>query len=138
MKSFGDNTMKLVDNFRDAQFSKPMKMQAQNRSSVVTMAAKKDDLPDESIGDWGSYDRNYVIGGNWKSNGDYEFANSFPKEVLNKATFDKKKVEVCVAPTDLHLTTVQKNISDDINVMAQDVSQYGRGAYTGNITADQL
>ena len=90
-------------------------------------------------GSWGDVDRNYVIGGNWKSNGDMEFVNSFPKEVLAKAKFDEKKVEVVVAPTDLHLASVQQELKDThVHVSAQDVSQFGRGAYTGNITADQL
>jgi len=104
------------------------------RSKVVLAALEK-----EMEGSWGDVDRNYVIGGNWKSNGDLEFINSFPKDVLAKAKFDSKKVEVVVAPTDLHLLSVQKELEKtDVNVAAQDVSQYGRGAYTGNITADQL
>jgi triosephosphate isomerase len=58
---------------------------------------------------------------------------------LAKAKFDPKNVEVVVAPTDLHLTTTQSKLAKtDVHVAAQDVSQYGRGAYTGNITADQL
>lgn len=104
------------------------------RSKVVLAALEK-----EMEGSWGDVDRNYVIGGNWKSNGDLEFINSFPKDVLAKAKFDSKKVEVVVAPTDLHLLSVQKELEKtDVSVAAQDVSQYGRGAYTGNITADQL
>ena len=64
-------------------------------------------LPEGSEGSWGSYDRQYVIGGNWKSNGDYAFATDFPKDVLKKAEFDTDKVQVIVAPTDLHLSTVK-------------------------------
>lgn len=107
---------------------------ATKRSRTVLMA-----LPEGAEGEWSNVDRNYVIGGNWKSNGDWEFINSFPKDVLNKAEFDKSKVEVVVAPTDLHLNTVKDHLSHGhVQPMAQDVSQYGRGAYTGNITADQL
>merc|ERR1719213_519223 len=47
-------------------------------------------------------------------------------------------MSVCVAPTDIHLTSVNNIVNDGINVMAQDVSQYPKGAYTGNVTADQL
>ena len=105
---------------------------APSRSRMVLAA-----LPEGAEGSWGDVDRNYVIGGNWKSNGDFDFVNSFPEEVLAKAEFDPKKVEVVVAPTDLHLTTAQSKLADtNVNVSAQDVSQYGRGAYTGNITAD--
>jgi len=67
-------------------------------------------LPEGTEGSWGDVDRNYVIGGNWKSNGDMEFVDSFPEEVLAKAKFDKSKVEVVIAPTDLHMTSVQKNL----------------------------
>jgi triosephosphate isomerase len=94
-------------------------------------------LPKDAEGSWGDVDRNYVIGGNWKSNGDMEFVDSFPEEVLAKAKFDEKKVEVVVAPTDLHLTSVQSKLaSSNVKVSSQDCSQYGRGAYTGNVTAD--
>ena len=110
------------------------RMQAKPRSRTVLAA-----LPEGAEGSWGDVDRNYVIGGNWKSNGDFDFVNSFPEEVLAKAEFDASKVEVVVAPTDLHLTTAKAKLEGtNVNVSAQDVSQYGRGAYTGNITADQL
>lgn len=96
-------------------------------------------LPKGSEGSWADVDRNYVIGGNWKSNGDMEFIDSFPEEVLAKVKFDPSKIEVVVAPTDLHIHSVKSKLgSSNVKVSAQDVSQYGRGAYTGNITADQL
>merc|ERR1711907_837346 len=66
--------------------------QSRPRSRTVLAA-----LPDGAEGEWGDVDRNYVIGGNWKSNGDFEFVNSFPEEVLAKAEFDASKVEVVVA-----------------------------------------
>lgn len=87
-------------------------------------------------GSWGDVKRDPVVGGNWKSNGDIDFVNSFPEKVLNESQFDAKKMTVCVAPTDIHLTSVKGKAKDDINVMAQDVSQYPKGAYTGNVTAD--
>lgn len=79
-----------------------------------------------------------MVGGNWKSNGDMDFVNSFPDKVLNKSEYDASKMSVCIAPTDIHLTSVNDKVKDHINVMAQDVSQYPKGAYTGNVTADQL
>lgn len=95
-------------------------------------------LPEGAEGSWGSYDRKYVIGGNWKSNGDVDFATKHITDNLNTAEFDTEKVEVVIAPTDIHLTTVKSLANKKINVSAQDLSQYGRGAYTGNVTADQL
>lgn len=95
-------------------------------------------LPEGAEGTWGSYDRKYLIGGNWKSNGDIDFATKHVTDVLNTCKFDNKNVEVVIAPTDIHLSTVKSLANKKIQVSAQDVSQYGRGAYTGNVTADQL
>jgi len=91
------------------------------------------DVPE---GSWGDAKRAPVVGGNWKSNGDRDFVNTFPDDVLNKSTFDSDKMTVCVAPTDIHLTLAKEKVQNNIHVMAQDVSQYGKGAYTGNVTAD--
>ena len=55
-------------------------------------------------GSWGDVKRQPVVGGNWKSNGDRDFVNSFPDNVLNTSTFDAEKMTVCVAPTDIHLS----------------------------------
>jgi triosephosphate isomerase len=105
----------------------------------VSMAA----LPEQAVGGWGElgyhdHPRKYMVGGNWKSNGDWEFANTFPQAVLNKAEFDPNLVDVLVAPTYIHLDAVKNNASKNISVSAQDVSEHKRGAFTGNITADQL
>ena len=59
------------------------------------------------IDDIGASERRVpVVGGNWKSNGDRDFISTFPKEVLNKSSWDSEKLEVCVAPTDIHLSEV--------------------------------
>jgi len=59
------------------------------------------------IDDIGASERRVpVVGGNWKSNGDRDFISTFPKEVLNKSSWDPEKLEVCVAPTDIHLSEV--------------------------------
>jgi triosephosphate isomerase len=128
-------SMSVKGNFQDATFGGARKAQPKTRYSrgFALMA-----LPEGAEGSWGDYDRKYVIGGNWKSNGDVDFATKHMTEVLNKAEFDTDKVEVVIAPTDIHLTTVKSLANKNINVSAQDLSQYGRGAFTGNITADQL
>lgn len=77
---------------------------APRRSGMVLAALPEG--ADGETGSWSEAERKYIVGGNWKSNGDFDFANTFPDEVLNKLSYDTKKVEVCVAPTDLHLTTV--------------------------------
>ena len=50
--------------------------------------------------------RKYLVGGNWKCNGTLDFAKKFPTDVLKPLIFDTKKVEVVVAPSTLHITTV--------------------------------
>jgi len=50
--------------------------------------------------------RRYLVGGNWKCNGTLDFAKTFPTKVLKPLAFDPSKVEVVVAPSTIHLTTV--------------------------------
>ena len=69
-------------------------------------------------GSWGDVSRQPVVGGNLKSNGDMAFVNSFPENVLNKSEFDASKMQVCVAPTDIHLHSVNEIVKDSVNVMA--------------------
>ena len=47
-------------------------------------------------------------------------------------------MDVVVAPTEIHLTEALRNVKNNIHVASQDVSQYGRGAFTGAVTADQI
>lgn len=82
--------------------------------------------------------RRYMVGGNWKCNGNLAFAKSFPKEVLNNLKFDPKKVDVVVAPTALHLSTVQANTSNNVNVATQNLSLTGDGAYTGEFSVGMI
>ena len=96
-------------------------------------------LPEHAEGSWGDVKpRKFLIGGNWKSNGDMKFVHSFPNEVLNAARFDPKLMDVVVAPTEIHLTKALTNVKNNIHVASQDVSQFGRGAFTGAVTADQI
>lgn len=137
---------KLIDNYQDMSMSASRKsvgggwtsgahvsafQRKHGRASRLVMMATPE-------GSWGDVKRQPVVGGNWKSNGDMDFVNSFPEKVLNASEYDAEKMSVCVAPTDIHLSGVKAQVKDHINVMAQDVSQYPKGAYTGNVTADQL
>lgn len=82
--------------------------------------------------------RKLLVGGNWKQNGTLKFAAEFPEKVLNKAKFDTNKVEVVVAPTALHLLTVKNAIKGPVQVSAQNISKFKNGAYTGEVSAEQL
>jgi len=47
--------------------------------------------------------RRYLVGGNWKCNGTVDFSKSFPTTVLKNLAFDQNRVEVVVAPNNLHI-----------------------------------
>ncbi len=80
--------------------------------------------------------RKYLVGGNWKCNGTLEFARKFPTEVLKPLVFDPSRVEVVVAPSNLHITTVQQALAgSNVQVSAQNTSLYNNGAYTGELSA---
>jgi len=50
--------------------------------------------------------RRYLVGGNWKCNGNLDFAKKFPADVLKPLQFNPSKVEVVVAPSTIHLLSV--------------------------------
>ena len=82
--------------------------------------------------------RKYIIGGNWKCNGTLSSINTLVNDTLNKAEFDTGKVEVVVAPVSIHIATVKALVKDTVKVAAQNMSQTGKGAFTGEISGDQL
>lgn len=83
--------------------------------------------------------RKLLVGGNWKQNGTLKFAIDFPQKVLVPIKFDSHKVEVVVAPTALHLLNTKNSLSgSNIQVSAQNCSFYKNGAYTGEVSAEQL
>ena len=55
--------------------------------------------------------------------------------VPHRLKFDAAKVEVVVAPTALHLGTVQGAITNpNVNVATQNLSLTGNGAFTGELS----
>lgn len=112
--SGSSNNNKVIDNYQDMSMAAPKRTvgggwtsgahvnafsRKHGRTSRLVMMATPE-------GSWGDVKRQPVVGGNWKSNGDVNFVNSFPENVLNKCEFDASKMSVCVAPTDIHLTSV--------------------------------
>lgn len=142
----GASTNVVKDNFQDNYFGGAVRNIRRNiggfarpqqrmRASVAMMA-----LPPWAEGDWGDEikKRKYMVGGNWKCNGDFDFAVNFPKDVLNKSEFSADNMDVAVAPTYLHLSSVKAGLDSKVNLCAQDVSEKEEGAFTGNISAKQL
>lgn len=83
--------------------------------------------------------RKLLVGGNWKQNGTLKFANDFSANTLKKIAFNTQKVEVVVAPTALHIIQAKNALSgSNVQVSAQNISQFKNGAYTGEISAEML
>jgi triosephosphate isomerase len=82
--------------------------------------------------------RKYIIGGNWKSNGSVDFVREMCTNTLNTMQFDENRVEVVVAPISLHITSTKTMLNSNILVSSQNISAEGNGAYTGEISAEQI
>lgn len=80
--------------------------------------------------------RKMIIGGNWKCNGTVQSVKDLVKDVLNNAKFDENKLEVVVAPISIHIASVKALLNENIQVACQNMSQTGKGAYTGEISGD--
>merc|ERR1712000_101072 len=80
--------------------------------------------------------RTFFVGGNFQMNG----SNSSIKEIannLNSASLDPN-TEVVVSPPSIFLQTVRESLNKKIGVAAQNVFYKPNGAYTGEISVEQL
>ena len=82
--------------------------------------------------------RKYIIGGNWKSNGSVDFVRTQCTEVLNTMSFDQSKLDVVVAPVFIHIASAKAMLNESVSVAAQNVSAHKNGAFTGEVSADQV
>jgi triosephosphate isomerase len=82
--------------------------------------------------------RKLVIGGNWKCNGTMESTHKLIADVLNKAEFSSEKVEVVVAPISMHIGTVKALVNPNVKVAVQNMSATDKGAFTGEISGEQI
>lgn len=58
---------------------------------------------------------------------------------INNLKFDPAKVDVIIAPVNLHIQAVQNALKHgDVKVAAQNASNYGFGAYTGEVSSKHL
>lgn len=78
--------------------------------------------------------RKYICG-NWKMNKTSSEAREFA-EKINK--FDFKNVDVLIAPSFVSLESFRKNLSEKIEVSAQNLSQFDDGAFTGEVSTSML
>ncbi|KAK9803842.1 hypothetical protein WJX73_007167 [Symbiochloris irregularis] len=78
----------------------------------------------------------FFVGGNWKCNGTKQQVAQL-LEQLNKGKVDSS-IEVVIAPTFIHLPHVLDTADSRFEVGAQNCWSSGTGAYTGEISAEQL
>ena len=83
--------------------------------------------------------KKYIVGGNWKCNGDQAFIRDIINNMMNDIEYNTQVVEVFFAPTTLHLSLCKSILNESFaSVCAQDVSQHPCGAFTGEVSAEQL
>ncbi len=81
--------------------------------------------------------RQTIIAANWKMNGNLALVESITSTINSIEFADNVKVVVC--PSYPYLAAFASKISNDsINLGAQNISEYAKGAYTGEISADML
>jgi len=78
------------------------------------------------------------VGGNWKSNGDLKFAKEHIENLINKLDFSPDKMEVMISPIFIHLPLAKEITKPNVIVAAQNMSPFPKGAYTGEIAAEQI
>jgi triosephosphate isomerase len=85
----------------------------------------------------GSAVRKPIVGGNWKCNGTLE-SNSELIESLNAGTWDEGAIDVVICPVALQALSVQEKVKPSIKVALQNLSETGAGAFTGEMSAEQI
>ncbi|KAI4173856.1 MAG: hypothetical protein LQ346_008324 [Caloplaca aetnensis] len=80
--------------------------------------------------------RQFFVGGNYKMNGTVKSIQDIIHH-LNEAKLDPK-TEVVIAPPALYLLLAREHLRDGIEVAAQNVFDKPNGAFTGEISAEQL
>ncbi|KAI8065130.1 triosephosphate isomerase [Gongronella butleri] len=80
--------------------------------------------------------RNFFIGGNWKMNGSVAQVKALV-DGLNGVDIPNA-TEVVVAPPAIYVDRVRSNLKKDIGVAAQNSYVKASGAYTGEISPEQL
>ncbi|KAK4691257.1 triosephosphate isomerase (TIM), partial [Lecanoromycetidae sp. Uapishka_2] len=80
--------------------------------------------------------RQFFVGGNFKMNGTIKSITDIVHN-LNSAPLDPK-TEVVIAPPGLFLLLVREHLKSEIEVCSQNVFDKPNGAFTGEISAEQL
>ena len=81
--------------------------------------------------------RKYIIGGNWKSNGTVDFVRK-TCDALNALSFARDEIEVFICPISIHIASAKAMLVAGVEVASQNISVKKDGAFTGEISAEQV
>jgi triosephosphate isomerase len=81
--------------------------------------------------------RKPIVGGNWKSNGTLDSGKELV-EALNGGTWDEDAIDVVVCPVALQALPMKEKLKPSIKVALQNCSATGLGAFTGEMSAEQI
>ncbi len=83
--------------------------------------------------------RRPLVVGNWKMNGSRSSSIELAGNIAKKFSDGEGRVECAVCPPDVFLADVAGTLAGDgVGLGAQNVSQYEKGAYTGDVSAEML
>ena len=83
--------------------------------------------------------RDKIVAGNWKMNLTFEQALQLANDINTWASKNKPTAKVIIAPTSIYLQAIQETVDEEfVQVASQDVSNAEKGAFTGDISAEQL
>ena len=83
--------------------------------------------------------RRKLVAGNWKMNGNAEFAKDFSSSLRSKMAGSSLACDVMIAPPVPYLCVLSEALSGaDVKLAAQNVAEYEEGAYTGEVSATML
>ena len=75
---------------------------------------------------------------NWKCNGTTEFVRDIVPNLINDVEYDTGKMDFIVLPGMLHINLVKARAEEHVIIGAQNVSSTDDGAFTGEVSAQQL
>ncbi len=81
--------------------------------------------------------RKLMVAGNWKLNGSKAMTNDLIMSIINGLP-DVKNFDVAVFPPFVYLSQAVDIVANQLLIGSQTLSEYGKGAYTGEISASML
>lgn len=78
------------------------------------------------------------VGGNWKCNGSVESVEALCAALSDGAKFVEGQGDVVIFPSPIHLSLTKSRLDKKIKVGAQNCSKTGNGAFTGEVSVEQI